>query len=226
MSVDKFDSAYGHFPVTEALYADDLAELCYVDETLLKSSMEKLSSHSSKTQVAFIPDLQTHLWQHAREEFTSNELLDRLPDIKGAIATTGQGKRVWCTWTRIFGDTEAANILYILRMVIEGEIISNNDDTVAHVGQAAIQNKSRRELVLATASILNMARREATKWKMQSVQMWNPSPITVLAAQELDPSAQLIDREEESIASLRWYKDTLKASDDVEWIANEKYSWC
>lgn len=226
MSVDKFNSTYGHFPVPEALYADDLAELCDVDETLLKSIMEKRSSHSSKTQVAFIPDLQTLRWQHAREEFASKELLDRLPDTKGAIATTRQGKRVWCTWTRIFGDTEAANILHILRMVIEGEISSNNDDTMAHVGQTAIQNKSRRELVLATAAILNMARQEATKWKMQSVQMWNPSPLTLLAAQELEPSAQLIDREEESIASLRWYKDTLKAVDDVEWIANEKFSWC
>lgn len=223
LSVGKFNSTYGQFPVTEALYADDLAELCDLDETLLKSSMENRSSHSSKTQVAFIPDLQTHLWQQAREEFASKELLDRLPDTKGAIATTGQGERVWCTWMRIFGETEAANILYILRMVIEDEINSNNDDAV---DQAAIQNKSRRELVLATASILNMARQEATKWKMQSVQMWNPSPLTLLAAQELEPSAKLIDREEESIASLRWYKDTLKAGDDVEWIANEKFGWC
>lgn len=223
MSVGKFNSAYGHFPVTETLYADDLAELCDVDETLLKSSMENRSSNSSKTQVAFIPDLQTHQWQHAREEFASKELLDKLPDTKGAIATTGQGKRVWCTWTRMFGDTEAANILYILRMVIEDEINSKNDDAV---DQAAIQNKSKRELVLATASILNMARQEATKWKMQSVRMWNPSPLTLLAAQELEPSAKLIDREEESIASLRWYKDTLKAGDEVEWIANEKFGWC
>lgn len=223
MSVAKFNSTYDHFPVTGALYADDLAELCDVDETLLKLSMEIRSSNSSKTQVAFIPDLQTHQWQHAREEFTSKELLDRLPDIKGAIATTGQGKRVWCTWTRIFGDTAAENILYILRMVIEDEINSNNDDAV---DKAAIQSKSRRELVLATASILNMARQEATKWNMQSVRMWNPSPITLLAAQELEPSAKLIAREEESIASLRWYKDTLKAGDDVEWIANEKIGWC
>lgn len=224
--VDKCNSTYGHISVTEALYADDLAELCDVDETLLKLSMEKLSSRSSKTQIAFIPDLQSHLWQHAREEFASKELLDRLPDAKGAIARTEQGKRVWCIWTRIFGDTEAANILYILRIVIEGEISSKNDDAVADVGQTEIQNKSRRELVLATASILNMARQEANKWKMQSVHMWNPSPLTLQAAQELEPSAQLIDREEESIASLRWYKDTLKVGDDVEWVANEKFSWC
>lgn len=208
------------------MYTDDLAELCDVDETLLKSSMEECSSHSSKTQVALIPDLQSLLWQHAREEFASKELLDRLPDAKGAIARTKQGKRVWCIWTRMFGDTEAANILYILRMVIEGEIDSNNDDAVAHVGQTTIQNRSRRELVLATASILNMARQEANKWKMQSVRIWNPSPLTLLAAQELEPSAQLIDREEESIASLRWYNDTLKAGDDVEWVANERFSWC
>lgn len=226
MSGDKCKTAYSHFPVTEALYADDLAELCDVDETLLKLSMEKCSSHSSKTQVALIPDLQSHVWQHAREEFISKELLDRLPVAKGAIVRTEQGKRVWCIWTRKFGDTETANILYILRMVIEGEISSNNDDAVAHVGQLAIQNKLRRELVLATTSILNMARQEATKWKMQSVQMWNPSPLTLLAAQELEPSAKLIDREEESIASLRWYNDTLKVGDDVEWVANEKFSWC
>lgn len=108
-------------------------------------------------------------------------------------------------------------------MVIEDEINSNNDDAV---DQAVIKSKSWRELVLATASILNMARQEATKWNMQSVRMWNPSPLTLLAAQELEPSAKLIAREEESIASLRWYKDTLKAGDDVEWIANEKIGWC
>lgn len=187
--------------------------------------MEKSSSHSSKTQVAFIPDLQIHLWLHAREKFACRELLDRLPDAKGAIARTKQGKRVWCIWTRMFGDTEATNILYILRMVIEGEISPSNHDAVAHVGQTAIQNKSGRELVLATASILNMARQEAVKWNMQSVQMWNPSPLTLLAAQELEPSAHLIDREEESIASLRWYNDTLKVGDEVEWVANEKFGW-
>lgn len=212
--------------MAEALYANDLAELCDLDETLLKSSMEKRSSHSSKTQVALIPDLESHLWQHAREEFASNELLGRLPDVKGAIVRTEQGNRVWCIWTRMFGDTEAGNILYILRMAHEGEIDSNNDDAVAQAGQTATQNSLGRELVLATASILNMARREATEWNMRSVRMWNPSPLSMLAAQELEPSVQLIDREEESIASLRWYNDTLKVGDDVEWVANEKFGWC
>lgn len=226
MSGENRDSKYGHLPVAEALYADDLAELCDVDETLLKSSMEKRSSHSSKTQIAFIPDLQSHMWQHAREEFASKELLGRLPDLKGAIVTTGQGKRVWCIWTRIFGDTEAENILYILRMVNERENGSSNDDAIAHIEQMATQNSFSRELVLATASILNVARHEATKWNMQSVRMWNPSPLSMLAAQELEPSVQLIDREEESIASLRWYNDTLKVGDDVEWVANEKFGWC
>lgn len=217
---------YGHLPISKALYANDLAELCDVDETLLKSRMENRSSHSSKTQVAFIPDLQSHLWQHAREEFASKELLDRVPDFKGAIVTTGQGKRVWCIWTRTFGDTKAGNILYILRMVSEGENGLINDDAVAPVGQTATQNSLRRELVMATASILNMARHEATKWGMRSVQMWNPSPLSMLAAQELEPSVQLIDREEESIASLRWHNDSLKVGDDVEWVANEKFGWC
>lgn len=188
--------------------------------------MEKRSSYSSKTLVAFIPDLQSLLWQHAREEFTSKELLGRLPDVKGAIVSTEQGKRVWCVWTRVFGETEAGNILYILRMANECEIDSNNDDAVAQVGQTATQNKLSRELVLATASILNMARYEATRWNMRSVLMWNPSPLSTLAAQELEPSVQLIDREEESIASLRWYNDTLKVGDDVEWVANEKFGWC
>lgn len=208
------------------MYANDIAGLCDVDEAHLKSSMEKRSSFSSKTQVAFIPDLQSYLWQHAREEFASKELLDRLPNVKGAIVRTEQGKRVWCIWTRIFGDTEAGNILYILRMVIEGEIASNNDDAVAHVGQTKTQKRLSRELVLATASILNMARHEATKWNMKNVRMWNPSRLSMLAAQELEPSAQLIDREEESIGSLRWYNDIMKVGNDVEWVANEKFGWC
>jgi hypothetical protein len=35
-----------------------------------------------------------------------------------------------------------------------------------------------------------------------------------------------VEREEESIASLMWYGEGSGASDDIEWVGNEKYGWC
>lgn len=175
--------------------------------------------------MTFIPDLQTYQWHHAREEFVAEELLGRVPGVKGAIVGTESGKRVWCVWTRTFGDNEEGNVLHILRMVIEGETESRSPCNAFDCRLADL-NGSSKEQVLAAASILYKAQHEAAEWKMQQVWLWNPTQWTVLAVRELHRSAQIIDRDKESITSLRWHGVEPKAGIDVKWVINEKYSWC
>lgn len=222
---DEQDSHHYHVSAAKLLYTSDLAELSSIDETLLRSKMEKHSSESSQVQVAFIPDLQTYQWHHAREEFVAEELLGRVPEVKGAMMGTELGKRVWGVWTRTFGDKEAENVLHILRLVIEGET-ERRSSKDRFDGTLADLNGSSREQVLAAVSVLYMAQREAAEWTMQQVCMWNPTPWTVLAVRQLHPAARIIDREKESITSLRWHGERPEDGLDVQWVTNERYSWC
>lgn len=219
---DERDPHYDHLSAAKLLHTSDLAELCTIDETLLRSKMEKNSSQSTQVQVTLIPDLQTYQWHHAREEFVAEELLGRVPAVKGAIVGTDPGRRVWCVWTRTFGDTEAENVLEILRFVIEGETESRNP-TTAFDGKLADLKAPIKEQILAAASVLYIAQREAAEWTMQQIRLWNPTPWTVRAVRELHPSARIIEREKESITSLRWHGVEPKA---VKWVTNEKFSWC
>lgn len=216
---------YEHFPAARPLEASQLAELCKIDETLLKSKMENFQADASEIQVAFTPDVQTCQYHHAREEFVAEELLGRAPNIKGAIVETTDGKRVWCIWTRTFGNTPAENVLHILRLVIEGEIELSSRNATPYIKLADLDN-SGKEQVLAAASVLCMAQREAAEWAMQGVQLWNPTPFSVLAAQQIEPSVEVIDREQESIASLRWHGPKPKVGADVDWVAIERFCWC
>lgn len=207
------------------LHKKDLVELCNTDEALLRSNMEKQSSKLHNVQVAFIPDLETYQWHHAREEFVANELLGRVPQVKGAIVGSKEGSRVWGIWTRTFGDTPGKNTMHILRLVIEGEPGSRSQIRGSQNKLADLEHSSK-EHVLAAASVLLAAQHEAANWTMRDVQLWNPTPLSVLAAQEVEPSARITERECESIASLRWHAIEPMLGADVEWVANEKFGWC
>ena len=112
------------------------------------------------------------------------------------------------------------NTLHILRLVIEdgsweGSSGSTNGASVNQGHDAAI------------AALLAMAQKEAQKWKMEHVEMWAPSPAALAAAKTLDPAAEVIHRDMESIACLQWYpKHDGPVADKIDWIANEKYGWC
>ena len=64
--------------------------------------------------------------------------------------------------------------------------------------------ESHRWQVLAATSVIQSARLEAAKWGMDDVQLWNPTSLTVLAAKKIDPFAEIVERADDSIASLRW----------------------
>ena len=176
-----------------------------------------------KSRVALIPDLKTIQWHHAREEFAGKEMLGRDPDIKGAHADCEDKSQVWCIWTRTFGSTEAGNTLNILRFVVEGEEEIARYESEA--GNNPIDPKSVDQAKLQSATaVLRAAQAEAARWNMKDVQIWNPSPLVVLAARNIEPTTELIDREDESIASLRWHGEP-EYRTNVEWISNEKYGW-
>ena len=150
-------------------------------------------------------------------------MLGREPDIKGAHIHCEDGSQVWCIWTRTFGSTEAGNTLNILRFFIEGE-----NNTVRIESQTAHDLTDLKRIHQAklqgAAAVLHAAQVEAAKWDMKDVQIWSPSPLVVLASCEIEPSTEVVHRDDESIASLRWHgkpEDRL----GVEWVSNEKYAW-
>ncbi|CAG5156874.1 uncharacterized protein ALTATR162_LOCUS4667 [Alternaria atra] len=210
-------------PTARPLYAGDLEELCKIDVASVRQSLESRPKDSN-TAVALLPNIETIRWHHAREEFVGNELHGKKPEIKGAVVGTEKGKRIWCYWTRMWYNGNPAeakgNTLHILRLVIEdgsweGSSGSVNGGSENHSHDAAV------------AALLAMAQEEAQKWKMEHVEMWAPSPTALTAAKKLDPTAEVVHRDMESIACLQWYPEhDGPVADKIDWIANEKYGWC
>lgn len=202
------------------LVADDIEGLCRIDESWLRSDMAKSTSSNPGIRVALIPDAATMQWHHAREEFLAQELYGRWPLSKGALAKTADGRRTWCIWSRTFNE----DVLNILRLVVEGENPSGRQPVDAAIN--GDQDNSDRAMVAAVAAVLQAAQCEASDWGMASVQFWNPSRLTVVAAKVVDPSAEVVDREDESLTSLRWHGQAPSSGIDIDWISNEKYAWC
>jgi len=205
------------------LFAGDLRELCEADERMLRERIGVFEEGEWKVRVALIPDVETMQWHHAREEFAAQEMLGRGVDVKGAIVDAGVGRRVWAIWTRTFAENEANNTLHILRMVVEGE-----EEFGAGVGSEADvgkQGAGDERNIKAVAAVLRAAQREAGRWPMQAVEVWNPSATVLAAARMVQPDAEVEERESESITSLMWYGDGSGENDELDWVRNEKYAW-
>lgn len=178
--------------------------------------------------MALVPNSASIAWHHAREEFIGGELYGKAPKVKGAIVGTEKGKRVWCYWTRMWHNPDATqssdNTLHILRVVVEDQGRSSWEGNGTNHVDAASNGHSHDA---AIAALFFAAQQQAEEWKMGHVEAWNPSSATLAAAQRLDPSAKLVDRDTMSIASLRWYpQHDGPIAESIDWIGNEKYGWC
>ncbi|KAK1821655.1 hypothetical protein LTR12_003883 [Friedmanniomyces endolithicus] len=187
----------------------DLAELCEADEKLMRSKLASSSKSSGRSTVALVSDPVTLQWHAAREDFVNGELRlcqGSLQDRRGAIIGDESGSRVWCYWTRLWTkpQDEAPSTLHITRLVIENE-----------------EDPAKEEAIV---ELLRAAQSEAKASGMDEVQLWNPSETTVAAFRQLGPKVEVVHREKESIASLRWYGEG--SWEDVDWACNEKYGWC
>ncbi|MCJ1275773.1 hypothetical protein MMC21_003576 [Puttea exsequens] len=201
--------------VTKPLFAKDLTQLCSLDEQWLRKALQT-PVKTPCIRVALIPDAATLQWHHAREEFYGKEMVGRDPGVKGAYVKIENGDRIWCIWVRTFND----NTLNILRLVIEGEDIFYADDEGITTHNAGNETK-----IKAVAAVLRAAQVEAATWNLKDVQIWNPMPLVVLAAQQIETASQVVHRDEESIASLRWHGID-SDRELVQWVGIEKFGWC
>lgn len=181
------------------------------DETTLAKLRERMHivSQSPGAKVAIIPDFDHFIWHWAREEFFADKLFPNRspPVIKGA---GDDQARVYCAWNRNFGEALEDNVLYILRWVYDDPTSPEDEQTV----------------IQAMAGILRRAQLEAHEWNMSKIEFWNPSPLLEKAVALLDPTAQVVHREESSISSLRWTGAEQGLGKDVQWLLNEKFTWC
>lgn len=187
------------------LTCGDIAKLCKLDEGYIRK--ELASTSDGKTHVAIIPSHDQMQWHHKREDFVCDKLFQRHPHIKGAIAGR-PGFRVWVYWTRqYYGPLvpKSGNTLHILRLVLEDE-------------SATPENAE------SLKGILELAQAEAKEWQLDVVDVWNPSESVKKLVEMTGLENKLVERQEESIASLMWYGEG--TTEDVKWLANEKYGWC
>ncbi|KAF1996869.1 hypothetical protein P154DRAFT_525293 [Amniculicola lignicola CBS 123094] len=218
-------SKVADLPPVRPLFDEDLEELCEIDVALVRKSLESRPKNS-RTAVALVPDIETIRWHHAREDFVGMELHGKCPKIKGAIVGSEVGKRIWCYWTRVWYNsdpTEAkGNTLHILRLVVEDQLHKSCEETTGTNGASGHQGETA-----AIAALMAAAQQEAEEWKLEEVETWTPSAATVAAAQMLDAEAKVINRDMESIASLKWYPQHEKpVAESIDWMHMEKFVWC
>ena len=220
-----------------------LEELCAIDEVLLKS---KLAKSDAKVSVAIIPTATTIKWHHVRECFLAKELFNRDVEVMGAMVDNEPGKRAWCLWQRTYyrkgprrsDSTLSENTMHIIRLVLEDGLDNKPAGSRSSNPQPS---KITSTKVDAIAALLLAAQLEAAKWEQDSVELWNATPVSALAANRALQAASQSDaistiepvhREKESVCSLLWHgsdtESALKNTSwkDVEWIGNEKYGWC
>ncbi|KAK2009869.1 hypothetical protein LZ32DRAFT_401376 [Colletotrichum eremochloae] len=180
----------------------ELAELCAVDERLLRA---RLARPSDKTRVSLVPDLDAMLWHLMREDYMTKHIFGKTPTVRGGVVGE-PGARVWAVWTRgYYGGLKRpeGNTMHVLRLAIEDE--ASPDGFV----QDAVE------------ALLRLARAEAAEWKVNNVELWNPDARVRALVEKAGIPHEFVERETDSIASLMWYGEG-----EVEWVLNEKFGWC
>ncbi|KAL5330322.1 hypothetical protein ACEPPN_003849 [Leptodophora sp. 'Broadleaf-Isolate-01'] len=184
----------------------DITALCAKDEEYLRKELAT-AAQDGKTHVALIPNHDCMQWHHMREDFVTSKIFGKSPTIKGAI-TGEEGSRVWAIWTRAFYGplvSKSGNTFHILRLVIEDETDSE-------------ENAKKLK------SILQFAQAEAKEWQLNHVDVWNPSDTLKALVKRTGLESKYVVRDAESIASLMWYGEG--STEDINWVANEKFGWC
>jgi hypothetical protein len=75
-------------------------------------------------------------------------------------------------------------------------------------------------------AVLQAAQAEAKEWELDVVKLWDPSPLVreMLAQSALE--YEVVERENDSIASLLWYDADGDISNEMPlWLNNEHYAW-
>ncbi|KAK8076435.1 hypothetical protein PG994_003707 [Apiospora phragmitis] len=208
----------------------EVEELCLRDEVMVRKAMATPSPSTTQKRVVILPDLDHMLWHIRKEDFATDHIFGKKAEAKGAIAGS-PGKQVWALWVRRYYnhphhpcEEEGGNVLYILRLVVEGDSTANKPreaqspltSTDAYAGQAA-----------ALQAVLQVAQAEAVAWRLDHVHLWEPSPLVRSLLGQSDLDATWVERHENNIASALWFMDGGNTvEEDPVWINNEYYAWC
>ncbi|EAT83212.1 hypothetical protein HBH56_194460 [Parastagonospora nodorum] len=211
--------------VTKLVEAD-LPTLCAKDEAQLRKSMAIPTKDATK-RVSIISDVDHMGWHFAKEEIACRHIFDTVPETKGALAGP-PGNQTWVTWQHRYykhPDLEATNnVLYILRLVVEA------DETASRLPSHAEKMPGRdlyEQQKSQLKAVLHAAQNEAFEWKLDSVHIWDPTPLVQRMLKEMDIPYNTAERTVESVASGMWYdgNDGISTSPPL-WLNNEHYAWC
>ena len=189
---------------------DDISLLTSLDEQSIRRKLSSLDT--SKIRVALLPDLNTVLWFLRREDLTCQQIFAQTPKVRGALYTppATPNSRVWGLWFRGFYGGLAhpeKNTLHFLRLAVEDDDMSDE------------------QLAQGLRAILRVACREGHEWRCLKVELWNPEPrVRKLVENLQDLPSKFVEREVDSISSLRWFGEG--SAKDVDWLYNEKFGWC
>lgn len=188
---------------------ENLESFCRSDEQLLRKHLLRCAQ-GGRPQFAFVPNYDIIRWHLYRDEFIANRVFkdkEQTP-IKGVVAGL-EGKRVWAIWTRNYGsisDDPEKNTMYILRLVVEDE------------------SASQEELSSTFGAVMHKAQTEARRWRLGKIELWNPTPTIDALIRKSGLEHDVIERQKDSIPSLRWHGE--HDTEQVDWVANEKFCWC
>lgn len=196
-----------------ALLGDEhLPALAERDEHLLRKDIANPNPNdASKIRVAVIPDIDALQWHFYREAFICSAAFGRKPTVHGALYTSpSNGSRVWGLFERNhYGGPEKpeSNLLSFLRFVIEDDSIPDD------------------ELFNAVVGIFRVAEKEAKDWSCSKVEIWNPLERVRKAAEAAaEFETTFIVRQDKNLASLNWFGEG--ATEDIDWVVNERFEWC
>ncbi|KAI1127596.1 hypothetical protein F5Y10DRAFT_242569 [Nemania abortiva] len=206
----------------------ELEALCLRDEAMVYKAMATPST--VRKRVVILPDLDHMLWHIRKEDFATNYIFGETPQAKGAIAGN-PGKQVWAVWVHRYyehpdhldEEGKDENILYILRLVVEGDDTANKP----HESLLPLDTDAYVEQALALKAVLQAAQAEAAEWRLDCVNLWEPSPLVRSLIEESDLDATWIERQESSVACALWFGEDDDGVDEAPvWINNEHYAWC
>ncbi|KAL8853522.1 MAG: hypothetical protein Q9221_001681 [Calogaya cf. arnoldii] len=210
---------------TEEIVEEDIERLCRRDEAMIRDAMAK-PTDGVKKLVAILPELDHMLWHIAKEDFAAEQLFSKRPRAKGAIAGL-PGCQAWAIWTHRYyknpNAEEGGNVLYILRLVVEGDESANKPSSTREKGFGEEKEGRQAESLIA---VLQSAQAEAAQWEINYVRLWEPSPWVQDVITKSNISHRVIEREEDSIASCLWYGEGNGQEAPPVWINNEHYAWC
>jgi hypothetical protein len=204
---------------------NELGDLCKRDEKMIRLRMS-VPTPEVKTRFTIIPTLDHMLWHISKEEFATRHIFNKIPEAKGAIAGP-PGSRVWALWTHRYyeqPDTQLSqNVLYILRLVVEIDETATRLSSDAAKRPAHNIYKQQMEYLRAT---LQAAQTEAQNWKLNVVKLWDPTLLVLDMLAESGLQYEVVERENDSIASLLWYDESGGIDNEAPlWLNNEYYAW-